>query len=144
MRESIRRTLVRENKKEYAKNLLSQTLIDGEDWETISINNPMIQYITKETQKIGGSFSGIGRNNTLTGTLLAMGTGETSGIIETLNAVLILQVQEKDEVDEDHYQESQNAIRKNLLNQEWGNGYERWLFSARKLISVEDYRSEVY
>ena len=83
MKESIRRTLVRENKKEYAKNLLSQTLNDGEDWETISTNNPMIQYITKETQKIGGSFSGIGRNNTLTGTLLAMEAGERSGIIET-------------------------------------------------------------
>ena len=144
VRESIRRTLIRENKKEYAKNLLQPGKNNADRWEALADSDPLFQYNTGETQKIGGSFPGIGRNNELTGTLLAMEADEVSGILETYNAVLILHITEKDEVDETLYQEAYSRIRDNLLSVEQGRGYTSWLTDARKSIKQEDYRSEVY
>jgi len=144
VKESIRRTLIRENKKNYAQNILNPALIDMYSWERLASNDPLIQYSSGETQKIGGSFPGIGKNNALTGTLLAMEAGDISNILETFNAILILKVIAKDEVDEAQYKESYGAIRDNLLNVERGRGYTSWLTDARKTIKKQDYRSEVY
>ncbi|SVD84323.1 uncharacterized protein METZ01_LOCUS437177, partial [marine metagenome] len=88
VKESIRRTLIRENKKDYAKSLLSPALNNEDNWEALAGEDPILEYSMDETGKIGGSFSGIGRSNELTGTLLAMEADEISGIIETFNAVL--------------------------------------------------------
>ena len=144
VRESIRRTLARENKKEYAKSLLQTAMDNIDNWESLAESDPLLQNNTAETQKIGGSFPGIGRNNELTGTLLAMEAGEVSGILETFNALVILRVTEKDELDEALYEEAYSTIRDNLLNVERGKGYTSWLTDARKSIKIEDYRSEVY
>ena len=144
VKESIRRTLIRENKKDYAKSLLSPALNNEDNWETLAGDDPILEYSMDETGKIGGSFSGIGRSNELTGTLLAMEADEISGIVETFNAVLILQMTAKDELDDVKYSEDFSTIRDNLLNAERGRGYTNWLTGARKSIKTEDYRSEVY
>ena len=73
-----------------------------------------------------------------------METGDISGIIETFNAVLILRVTAKDEVDETLYRAAYSTIRDNLLTAEQGRGYTNWLTNARESIKKEDYRSEVY
>ena len=75
---------------------------------------------------------------------MAMEAGEISGILETFNAVLILHVMEKDEIDEAQYREAYSSIRDNLLSTERALGYTNWLSNARKSIAIEDYRSEVY
>jgi hypothetical protein len=144
VRESIRRTLTRENKKNYAKSLLQKVQNKEDTWEELADSDSLLQYKTGETQKIGGSFPGIGRNNALTGTLIAIEAGEISGILETFNAVLILYVTEKDEIDEAQYREAYSSIRDNLLTTERALGYTNWLSNARKSIAIEDYRSEVY
>ena len=144
VRESIRRTLTRENKKDYAKSLLQPVLDNLDSWEALADSDSLLKYSTGETQKIGGSFPGIGKNNALTGTLLAMEAGEISGIIETFNAVLVLQMTAKDELDNEKYLEDYTTTRNNLLNTELGRGYTSWLTDARKSIKKEDYRSEVY
>jgi len=73
-----------------------------------------------------------------------MNIDETSQIIETFNAVTILKMNAKDEVDEEKYQEAFEQIRQNLLNTERNRGYNSWLTEARKAIKKDDYRSEVY
>jgi len=73
-----------------------------------------------------------------------METDEVSGILETFNAVFILRVTSKDDVDEVQYQDAYSTIRDNLLNTERNRGYSSWLTDARKSIKKEDYRSEVY
>ena len=144
VKESIRRTLTRENKKNYAKGLLQKVQNKEDIWEELADADSLLQYKAGETQKIGGSFPGIGRNNALAGTLMAIEAGEISGILETFNAVLILHLTKKDEIDEMQYQEAYSSIRDNLLNAERSLGYTNWLQNARKSIEIEDYRSEVY
>ena len=144
VKENIRRTLARENKKEYAMRLLQSAIDNVDSWEVLAGSNSLLQYSAGETQKIGGSFPGIGRNNKLTGTLLAMEAGEISGVIETFNAVLVLKMTAKDELDNAKYLYSYSTIRDNLLNTERARGYTSWLTDARKSIKSEDYRSEVY
>ena len=144
VKESISRILTRENKNNYAKNLLQEVLNKADIWEELAGDDPLLQYSTATIGKIGGSFSGIGKSNELTGTLLAMEAGEISGVIETFNAVLVLQMTAKDELDNAKYLENYTTIRDNLLSAERGRGYSSWLTNARKSINKEDYRSEVY
>jgi hypothetical protein len=144
VKESIRRTLARENKNDYAKSMLQESLDKADSWDTITDFDPLLQYSADESGKLGGSFSGIGKSNELTGTLLAMEVGDISTLIETFNAVVILRMTAKDELDESKFQENYTTIRNNLLNTERSQSYSSWLTDARKLIEKEDYRSEVY
>jgi hypothetical protein len=144
VRESIRRTLKRESKTNYAKSLLKEVQNKEDIWEELADADSLLQYKTGEIQKIGGSFPGIGRNNALTGTLMAMEVGDISSILETFNSVLVLRVTKKEEIDEAQYQEAYSSIRDNLLSTERSLGYTNWLSNARKSIKIEDYRSEVY
>jgi len=143
VKESIRRTLTRENKKEYAQSLLN-VAISNNNWEDLAAKDSLLEFTSGETQKIGASFPGIGKNNTLTGTLLAMEKGDISNIIETFNAVTIVKVVDKDEVDNEQYEDAYSAIRTSMLNAERGRSYTSWMTDARKAIEKEDYRSEVY
>ena len=144
VKESIRRTLTREHKKDYAKTLLKPTLNNTNKWAAMADADPLLQYSSGETGKVGGSFSGIGKSNELMGTLLAMEAGEISGVIETFNAVLVLHMTNKDALDNAKYLDNYTTIRDNLLNTERSRSYTSWLTDARKAIKKEDYRSEVY
>ena len=73
-----------------------------------------------------------------------MDVGETSGVLETYNAVLILNMASKDEFNDSLYQEQYTSIRDQLLNTERSRGFTSWLTEAKKSIKQEDYRSEVY
>jgi hypothetical protein len=75
---------------------------------------------------------------------MAMEPGEFSGVIETFNAIVVIQMTHKDELDNDKYLESYAILRENLLQAKRALGYTSWLTDARKSIEKEDYRSEVY
>lgn len=144
VRESIRRTLIRENKKKYAKSILQKVQNKEDTWKELADSDFLLQYKTGETQKIGGSFPGIGYSNQLTGTLLAMEAGEISGVIDTYNAVLRLKMTARDTFSDSLYEAEYTAIRNQLLNIERSREYSRWLTEAKNNIKIEDYRSEVY
>ena len=73
-----------------------------------------------------------------------MNVGETSGIIETFNAVLRVKMSSRDEFNDSLYKENFTSIRDQLLNTERNRGFTSWLTEAKKMIDQEDYRSEVY
>ena len=73
-----------------------------------------------------------------------MNAGETSGVIETFNAVLLLKMSSRDEFNDSLYQDNFTSIRDQLLNTERTRGFTSWLIEAKKSIKQEDYRSEVY
>ena len=143
VKENIRRTLLKENKKNYAADVL-QSLSDLDNWEELANTDLLLQYSSNETSTLGGSFPGIGRSNQLTGTLRAMEVGEKSKVLETYNAVLILTMTSKDEFNDSLYQEQYTSIRDQLLNIERSRGFTSWLTEAKKSSVTEDYRSEVY
>jgi len=134
----------RVTKKIYAAELLQPYRNNADNWELITNNDSLLQFSSGETQTIGGSFPGIGKSNQLTGTLLAMDEGEISGVIETFNAALVLQMTSRDTFDDSLYQEEYSSIRNQLLNSVKARGFTSWLTDAKKSIKQEDYRSEVY
>jgi len=144
VKESIRRSLLRDNKKEYAAELLQPYRNNADNWEALASSDSLLQFSSGESSTLGGSFTGIGKSNQLTGTLLAMNAGETSGVIETFNAALVLQMTSRDAFDDSLYQEEYSSIRNQLLNSERTRGFTSWLTDAKKSIKQEDYRSEVY
>jgi len=73
-----------------------------------------------------------------------MDVGETSAVLETFNAVLLLKMTSLDEFNDSLYQENYAFIRDQLLNTERTRGFTSWLTDAKKIIDQEDYRSEVY
>ena len=143
VKESIRRSLLRDNKKEYAMNKLN-AISETDNWQALANSDSLLQFNSGESSTLGGSFTGIGKSNQLTGTLLAMNVGETSGVIETFNAVLLLKMNSRDEFNDSLYQDNYNSIRDQLLNTERNRGFTSWLTEAKKAIDQEDYRSEVY
>ena len=143
VKESIRRSLLRDNKKDFASNKLKS--ISGSDsWEALANSDSLLQFSSGETSTLGGSFTGIGKSNQLTGTLLAMDVGDASGVLETFNAVLLLRMTSRDEFNDSLYQENYTSIRDQLLNTERTRGFTSWLTEAKKAIDQKDYRSEVY
>ena len=143
IKENIRRSLLRENKKDYAMNMLSSTS-EPDDWEALANSDSLMKFTSGEKSTLGGSFPSIGKSNHLTGTLLAMEAGEISGVIETYNAVLRLHMTSKDAFNDSLYQTEYKSIRDQILNTERSRGYSSWLTKAKKNIKTEDYRSEVY
>ena len=123
------------------KNLLN-SISKTDSWENISASNPLIQFNNAETSTLGGSFTNIGKSNQLTGTLLAMEIDQTSEVLETYNAVLILKMVERDEFSDSLYQSQYTTIREQLLNNERSRGYSNWLTEAKKL-AFED-RAKYY
>ena len=117
---------------------------EPDDWGILTNSDSLLQYNTSETSTLGGSFPGIGKSNQLTGTLMAMEAGEISSVIETYNAVLLLNMTSKDAFNDSLYQAEYTAIRDQLLNTERSRGYTNWLTEAKKNIKTEDYRSKVY
>jgi hypothetical protein len=104
----------------------------------------LFKHVSDETRKIGGSFTGIGKNNALTGTLIAMDLGNNSGVLETYNAVVIIKMVAKDEINDEKYQAAFDVTRDKLLNTESNRGYSNWLTQARNSIEKKDFRSTVY
>ena len=143
VKENIRRSLLRDNKKEYAYNTL-ESIPKTDNWGKIAQSDSLLQFSSGETSTVGGSFSGIGKSNQLTGTLLAMESGETSSVLETFNAILLLKMTSKDVFNDSLYEANYSTIRDQLLNAERNRGFTSWLTEAKKTIEQEDYRSEVY
>ena len=144
VRAGINRTLIRENKIVHAKNLLENTVSGNDDWASLASTDSLFKFVSGETQKIGGSFTGIGKNNTLTGTLIAMEPGNSSVVLETYNAVVMIKMVSKDEIDDVKYQGAYDVIRDKLLNTELSRGYSNWMTQARSSIEKKDFRSTVY
>ena len=73
-----------------------------------------------------------------------MEPGQHSGIVETFNAVSILKMVSKEAFNDSLYQADYNSMKEQMLNTENNRGYTNWLNDAKKAVSQEDYRSEVY
>ena len=73
-----------------------------------------------------------------------MEPGNSSVILETYNAVVMITMVAKDEIDDVKYQGAYDVIRDKLLNTELSRGYSNWMTQARSSIEKKDFRSTVY
>ena len=143
VKESIRRSLLRDNKQAFAIEKLS-SVSKLDNWSNLADSDSLFNYNTNETALVGGTFPGIGKSNQLSGTLLAMEPGQTSGLVETFNAVSIIKMVSKEAFNDSLYEADYTSMKEQILNTENNRGYSNCLNDAKKGVEKEDYRSEVY
>jgi len=143
--ESIRKTLIRENKKTFAKSILENVYTgDLNDFSQIAEANEWVKFDVDSLKSLGGAFKGIGRSNELSGTLRAMKPGDISGIITTFSAVAIIKMLEKDEFDQEKFDAEYNNIRERLIQQKSNSIFSTWLSEYKKQTKIEDNRIHLY
>ena len=144
VKNSIKSTLIKEKKKEYALEILSGKLSSNDNWTNIAENDSLITFLSNQSGKIGGSFKDIGKSNEITGSLLALKENQTSDILTTYNAVCKIKVNSKDEFNEEMYSDAYNEIKKQLINAKNRINYQTWLNHVKDNSTVNDYRSKTY
>ena len=140
---SIRRSLSRDKKKEYAKNLLDN-LDDDNNWETLSDKSEYLDYSSNETSTIGGSFKTFGRSNELQGILVTMKAGNVSNILESSSHIFIVNLIEKDSFVEEKFIMEKDSIRTQLLSSKRNQTYNNWLRAEKKNIEIVDLRHKIF
>ena len=144
VKSGIERSLIRDEKKVFAKSYLKEKLENIKDWEILASNDSLIEYIESETNTIGGTFTTIGKSGELTGKLLAMNPGDQSTIISTFNTACILRMISKDEIDENLYDEGFSDFKTQLINTKSSRGYGNWLRSEKDATEIIDNRASFY
>ncbi|NQU68672.1 MAG: SurA N-terminal domain-containing protein [Candidatus Marinimicrobia bacterium] len=143
--ESIQKTLIRENKKDYAKTILQNDFInENSDFSQIAESNEFIKFDTDSLKALGSTFKSIGRSNELSGTLRAMEAGDISTPVTTYSAVAIIELLEKDEFDQEIFDAEFDTIRDRLMLQKSNAVFSTWLSEYKKQIEIEDNRIHLY
>jgi hypothetical protein len=138
----IRRSLLRDLKKDYAKFYLADNLSD--DWKSLAEGDDLIEYLESDTKTIGGTFQSIGKSSELTGTLMAMESGSESPVLTTFNTACVVRMVNKDILDEAAYSEGKKDLKDQLINSKRSRGYFNWLNAAKEAANIEDFRSSSY
>ena len=142
---SIKRSLKRVKKNNYAFNILININdINTTDWENISNKNDYIEFIEDANSKLGGSFSSIGKNNTLIGLLSNMKNGDITNAIKSTSSVFIAKLKSKDRFDENVYFEIIDSLRSNMISRSKNKIYNQWLNNEKKKIEIKDLRSQIF
>lgn len=144
VKENLRRTLLRENKKSWAADYLKSYAQTPDNWEETAGADSLLEFKGGESSTLGGTFPGIGKSSQLTGTLLAMEPGGVSTVVETFSSSVLLQMTARDLFDDEKFQEEYGSIRTQLLATERSRGYSNWLNEAKKKIEIDDFRSIIY
>ena len=94
---------MREFKLNYAERILENLDLSQNDLKSLTSNNELIKYVSEDEKNINSSFTDIGKSSSLTGTLMALNSGETSRPIKTFNSSVIVKMIEKDTFSEEDY-----------------------------------------
>ena len=140
---SIKRSLTKNKKLEYAKNFFKD-LNTNSKWDEIANKSEIIEFNPAITSKIGGNFQIIGRNSTVAGLVKEMDLEEVSNIIEGSNQVFVFKLKSKDSFNEEQYNEMFDSLRISLLQREKSLSYNSWMNNEKKNISIKDMREKIF
>ena len=143
VKESIKRSMMRDKKKAYAVNILKSTNTEN-DWNSVANSNELINYIEEQEGIINSSFESIGTSDQLKGTLLGLNPGNTSKIIETFNTACKVRLIKKNEIDIEDFNNSFDQLKNQLITRKTNSNYTNWLNDMKSSINIEDYRSKSY
>ena len=144
VKESIKRTFLKDLKETKAKEIISNAINSSNDWKSLSDDNEYINYLSDQTSILSGSFTSIGRSSQLEGTLFSIDKDQTSKLVKTASSFLYLKMNSKDEFDEADFNEKVDGIRTQLLSSKRNRGYFDWLNSAKSKIEIDDWRYLIY
>jgi len=137
--ENIRKTLIKEKKKEYAIKILNQ-----QDWSNLDIDTSIVSILQNKEGIIRGRFDEIGTSNELVGTLLGLESGQISNPINTYNTVCRVRMNSKDLFIQEQYDEAYTTLKDQLTASKNRTNYQTWLNDVKENSSINDYRSEKY
>jgi len=140
----IKRSLIRDEKKSFAKSYLTENSADNVNWKALADSDDFIELVEADTKTIDGTFTTIGKSGELTGTLLAMNAGDISPVLTTFNTACIVKMTSKDEFDEGAYDEAFSDLKTQLNNTKSSRGYGDWLRAAKENIEIIDNRPSFY
>ena len=144
VKSGIKRSLMRDEKKTFAKSYLSENSAGNSDWKALADSDDFIEFVEADTKTLGGTFTTIGKSGELTGTLLAMTTGDVSPVLTTFNTACMVKMTSKDEFDDGAYDEAFVDLKTQLNNTKSSRGYSNWLRAAKDNIEVIDNRASFY
>jgi len=144
VKSGIKRSLMRDEKKAFAKTHLTEKSTSSDDWNALANSDVFIEYVEGDTKTIGGTFTTIGKSGELTGTLLAMEAGDVSPVLTTFSTACMVKMTSKDEFDDGAYDEAFADLKIQLNNTKSSRGYSNWLRAAKENIEVIDNRASFY
>jgi len=144
VKSGIKRSLMRDEKKTFAKSYLSENSAGNSDWKALADSDDFIEFVEADTKTLGGTFTTIGKSGELTGTLLAMTAGDVSPVLTTFNTACMVKMTSKDEFDDGAYDEAFVDLKTQLNNTKSSRGYSNWLRAAKDNIEVIDNRASFY
>ena len=142
IKNNIKRLLLGDKKKEYAKNILNNL---SDDWETAAENNSLINLNQNETGTLGQNFPSIGRSNDLLGSLLQTSTkGKISNILESSTYVFLANINTIDNIEENLFESVKDSIKGSLLSNKRNQVYNNWLRAEKKNLDIIDLRHKIF
>ena len=135
----IKSSLLKELKKVYAEDMLSN-LGDWEAWN----NDDHVKIERNQSNQIKGPFPGINSSSEITGTLLALDSGETSIISSDSRSSFIIKVNNKDEIDLDDFEAHLQQKKLETYKRSSQNPYTTWMRDKKKNTENEFYGNEIY
>jgi hypothetical protein len=144
VKSGIKRSLMRDEKKAFAKTYLTDNSDGNDDWKALADSDEFIEFVEGDTKTIGGTFTTIGKSGELTGTLLAMEAGDVSPVLTTFSTACMVKMISKDEFDDGAFDEAFADLKTQLNNTKSSRGYSNWLRMAKESIEIIDNRFSFY
>ena len=114
------------------------------EWEKVANNNEYIEFIKDASSTLGGSFSTIGKNNTLIGLLSNINIGDETNVIKSSNNVFKVKLINKDDFDENTFSSIADSLKLNMIASNKNQVFNHWLKSEKDKIEINDLRSKVF
>ena len=142
IKNNIKRLLIGNKKKEYAKNILNNL---SDDWKTAAENNSSIKLNQNETGTLGQNFPTIGRSNDLLGSLLQTSTkGKINNVLESSTYVFLANINTIDNIEENLFESVKDSIKGSLLSNKRNQVYNNWLRAEKKNLDIIDLRHKIF
>ena len=141
-KDNIKRSLIGEKKKEYAKNILNNL---SDDWKTATTNNSSIKLNQNEVGTLGQNFPTIGRSNDLLGLLLQTSSkGKINNVLESSTYVFLANINTIDNIEESLFESVKDSIKGSLLTNKRNQVYNNWLRAEKKNLDIVDLRHKIF
>lgn len=140
VKDEIKESLILSKKKEFILSEINTSLNDRESWNKLSEDYSFITLEINQEDKINGSFTSIGKNSKLSGCLSVMESNDISTMIESNNKLFIVNLNSKDEIQEDDFIEKSSNIREELINTKSFKHFTNWLKFMSQNVEIIDVR----
>lgn len=143
--QSIRQTLVADKKKERARARAAE-LVDaidsGASLEEIAARVGTGVEVTEPFRR-GDFVPGLGQGTEAVGAAFGLPVGSTSGVVDAGDAVVILEVAEREEATREGFEEVKGALLDQLALERTREYVQSWLTALREEATVEDHRERL-